>query len=194
MSRRVRPLVAADLASLPDGCRRCPLGDRPTDAGAAWVRGALNRYGFFGLGAFEDDDVLGYLLLAPASHVPRVHPLSGRAAPTSAVLLRAHLAVDDPRDALGRHLTSAAAARLRAVPSVRRLEAMPALDEPTCVTPERAWLAALGFAPTGEGRTMALDLARTVSWRHGVAAVRRRLGALAPSPHIAGPEPSARCR
>lgn len=190
---RVRPLTREDLADLGrmDVCEVCPLDGQTADPDSAWVQAALRRFGFFGLGVVHDGHLMGYAMVSPSSHVPKLHPLAKSARPGSAVLLRAQVLVDDPKQATARHLVSALAGRLVAA-QVPRLEARVGTGEGTCVTPSRAWLEATGFTTSETPRVMVLRLNRTLPWRQLARLLGRRALRLAPTPPFAPPEPSRR--
>src|SRR5687767_3302500 len=77
-SRRLRPMTAADLPTLPSSCARCTFWetslsdlaaspdhvDRP-EMKAEWAEIVTRHWGYCGVMAFADDEPIGHLTLAP---------------------------------------------------------------------------------------------------------------------------------
>ena len=77
-SRRLRPMTAADLPSLPASCARCTFWEAslsdlaaPTDhvdrqaMKAEWAEIVTAHWGYCGVVAFAEDQPIGHLTLAP---------------------------------------------------------------------------------------------------------------------------------
>jgi hypothetical protein len=114
-SRRLRPMTAADLPSLPGSCARCTfwessLADLAAPADhvdrremkAEWAEMVTRHWGYCGVMAFSDDEPIGHLALAPAMYVPRLGAFATTpVGPDAAVVMSAHVAgswCNRPRD------------------------------------------------------------------------------------------------
>src|SRR5215210_7321170 len=84
-SRRLRPMTAADLPTLPEPCVRCTfweasLADPASSADhldrqqakVEWAEAVTQHWGFCGVLALQEDTLIGHLYMAPAQYVPRL--------------------------------------------------------------------------------------------------------------------------
>lgn len=198
---RIRRLGVLDLHRLPTTCPTCPLGadrrpglDVAANGAATWARSAEADWGFCGVGLVQQDRIVGYLLLSPPLHVPRVGPQSGFGLNSDAAVVMSLRVLDEYAGVgLGRHLVQAAAARL-ARTQVRALEVRGAPGTGTCAVPLVGFLEAVGFTvidPHPLHPRLRLELSRTVSWVPDLRpAVDRMLGWVRPLP----PQPSGRAQ
>jgi GNAT superfamily N-acetyltransferase len=145
MARRYRPLTAADLAALPEPCARCTfweasLADLATSSderGAStkqdWAEAVTRHWGYCGVAAYNDTELIGHLTLAPAMFVPRLGAFATTpVSPDAAVLMSVFVAEEHRRHGIGRHLVQSAAA-LVARRDIRALEAVGThQDGPAC--------------------------------------------------------------
>ena len=82
-SRRLRPMTAADLASMPEPCAGCAfwestLSDLAAPADhtdrrvikADWAEAVTQRWGYCGVVACAEDEPIGFLTMAPAMRSP----------------------------------------------------------------------------------------------------------------------------
>lgn len=191
-TRTTRTMRGFDLRHLPDTCLTCPMEGKTVDPDAAWVQAALRRYGFFGIGVWDDDALIAYALIAPTSHVPRAHPLSRHAGPAHAVLIRTDVVGDSKGDGCARHLMTTLLGRLASIPAVTAVEASGFDGRGTCVTPSLSWLTSVGFRPhgasTAPGHPMILELSRTVRLRRRLAGAPARVRGAVP---VLGKPPAA---
>lgn len=183
--RRYRPLTAADVAALPP-CPRCGAPGVPADA--PWVRGAMRAFGCCGLGAWDDDVLVGHLLVTTTLHLPPGFPPQ---LPDRGTAVIVGLRIDEPhrRAGMGRGLVQATASRL----SIRHLDAV-SLPRGCCQHPPEEWLAATGFRPlrrVGAATTWRLDVGSLLRWRLLPSAWERLVG-LVPRPVVGPPEPAGR--
>lgn len=174
----VRPLTSSDLL---------PLLAGSIDPGLlpmTWAEAALDEWGFCGVGCVSDGLLTGYLLVAPALHVPRPHPLAACANADAAALL----AVVD--DGCGRRLVQSLAARLVGHRTITAIDAA-ASELGTALAPSYTWLDEVGFHPLDQDpNRYRLELAGTRSWLPDVAPLLDRLrGIIRPVPP---PEPVGR--
>jgi GNAT superfamily N-acetyltransferase len=210
-SRRIRPLTAADLALLPDPCTRCTfwessLGDLATSSDHTdreqtkrdWAAAVTARWGYCGVMAVSDKEVIGFLTMAPAGFVPRLGAFAST--PTSqdaAVVMSVRVVEEFQHKGIGRQLVQAAAG-LAARRDIRALEAVGTYrDGPSCMLPA-SWLQAVGFAvvrPHLVTPRLRMDLQTTLRWKPDLGAAWQRLAGLVPQsapPEPAGFEPAQR--
>lgn len=203
-SRRLRPMTAADTAELPGLCATCTFWEaglsdlaipsNHRDGGVAkseWAEGVTDHWGYCGVVASQNDIVIGYLIMAPASYVPRLAAFPAPISPHSAVVMSALVIEEHRGHGIGRQLMQSAAG-LVARRDIRALEAVGTYhDGPSCMLPV-GWLEAIGFAVTRAHPTtprLRMDLASTVRWRPDLGAAWHRLTGLVAQPHP--PEPAA---
>jgi GNAT superfamily N-acetyltransferase len=203
-TRRLRPMTAADLDLLPDPCGRCAFwetsvadlvapADHPDRAArkAEWARAVTDHWGYCGVLAVHDEQVIGFLTLAPASQVRRLPAFS--TTPVSAdvaVLLSAQVAEAWRGKGIGRQLVTTAAG-LVARRDIRALEAVGTRrDGPSCMMPV-GWLEAVGFGVVREHPVtprLRMDLQTAQRWPGLGAAWNRLTGLVSPS---ASPQPAS---
>jgi GNAT superfamily N-acetyltransferase len=193
-SRRIRPMTAADLALVPEACARCTFWDTslaelasPADhvdresKKAERAKAVTGRWGYCGVIAIAEDELLGFLTLAPPGYVPRVgafatSPISADAA----MVTSAYVAPEHRSHGLGRQLVQSAAG-LVARRDIRALEALGTYHEgPSCMI-SAGWLEAVGFEvirPHPVTPRMRMDLQSTVRWRPDLGAAWSRLTGL----------------
>lgn len=208
MGRRLRPMTAADLDLLPDPCARCAFAetsvadlvapaehpDRATRR-AEWAQEVTDRWGYCGVLAVHDDEVVGFLTLAPANLVRRLPVFSSSTpvGPDVAVLLSAQVSEAWRGKGLGRQLVSTAAG-LVARRDLRALEAVGTRREgPSCLVPA-GWLESVGFEVVREHPViprLRMDLQTTQRWP-GFGAAWSRLTGLVTPPTV--PQPTAYAR
>ncbi len=172
-----RRLTPADLAGLPAAGHEALLGH------PSWARAAMDAWGLCGVGDVGDHGVTAYLLVCPALHVPRDHPLALGANADAAALLAAS------PDAAPR-LVQGLAARLVGHRTITAVDA--AVGTPgTVLAPSPEWLARCGFHPLASDPCRhRLDLTATRSWLPDLGDWVRRLSDLVqPTPP---PEPAGR--
>ena len=203
MARRFRPMTAADLAALPEPCSRCTFweaglvdlatsSDQHADAAKLeWAESVTRHWGYCGVAAYNDNELVGHLTLAPASHVRRLGAFATTpVGPDAAVLMSVHVVEEHRGHGIGRHLVQSAAG-LVARRDIRALEAVGTYREgPSCMLPA-AWLQAVGFAvvrPHPVTPRLRMDLQTTQRWRPDLGAAWSRLTGLVTQP--AAPEPA----
>ena len=197
MGRRLRPMTAADLDLLPDPCGECAFWEAsvadlaaPADhrdraaRKAEWAREVTAHWGYCGVLAVQDDEVLGFLTLAPARLVPRLPAFSTTPVGADvAVLLSAQVTETWRGRGIGRQLVSTAAG-LVARRDLRALEAVGTRREgPSCMMPV-GWLETVGFGVVREHPItprLRMDLHATQRWP-GLGAAWSRLTGLVASP------------
>jgi len=196
MGRRLRPMTAADLELLPEPCGGCafwetsvadlaaPL-DHPDRAArkAEWAQEVTDHWGYCGVLAVQDDEVLGFLTLAPARLVRRLPALpTTRVSADVAVLLSAQVTEAWRGKGIGRQLVSTAAG-LVARRDIRALEAVGTRrDGPSCMMPVD-WLETVGFGVVREHPVtprLRMDLHATQRWTGFGAAWNRLTGLVVP--------------
>jgi GNAT superfamily N-acetyltransferase len=203
MGRRLRPMTAADLDLLPEPCGRCAFweasvadlaaaSDHPDRAArkAEWAREVTDHWGYCGVLAAHDEDILGFLTLAPARLVRRLPAFSTTpGAADVAVLLSAQVTEAWRGKGIGRQLVTTAAG-LVARRDIRALEAVGTRREgPSCLMPV-GWLESVGFEVVREHPVtprLRMDLQNTQRWPGLGAAWNRLTGLVAP----AAPQPAS---
>lgn len=203
MARRFRPMTATDLVALADPCAGCTfweagLADLATSSDhgrtatkAEWAEAVTRHWGYCGVIATNDTEVIGHLTMAPAMHVPRLAAFATTpVSPDAAVLMSVRVAEEHQGHGVGRHLVQTAAA-LVARRDIRALEAVGTYhDGPSCMLPAR-WLEAVGFTvvrPHLVTPRLRMDLQTTARWRPGFGAAWSRLTGLVGQP--VSPEPA----
>lgn len=203
MARRFRPMTAADLAAIAEPCARCTFweagladlatsSDREgTETKQQWAEAVTRHWGYCGVVAYNDDELVGHLTMAPAMHVPRLGAFATTpVSPDAAVVMTVRVAEEHRGHGVGRHLVQTAAA-LVARRDIRALEAVGTYhDGPSCMLPT-AWLESVGFAvvrPHPVTPRLRMDLQATQRWRPGLGAAWSRLTGLVTQP--AAPEPA----
>jgi GNAT superfamily N-acetyltransferase len=204
MGRRLRPMTAADLDLLPEPCGRCAFwetsvadlaapADHPDRAArkAEWAEEVTAHWGYCGVLAVHDDEVIGFLTLAPARLVRRLPAFSTTPASADvAMLLSAQVTEAWRGKGIGRQLVSTAAG-LVARRDIRALEAVGTRrDGPSCMMPV-GWLETVGFGVVREHPVtprLRMDLHATQRWTGLGAAWNRLTGLVAPP---VAPEPAA---
>lgn len=203
-SRRLRPMTAADLTTLPEPCAQCAFWETslsdlaaPADHAdraarkAEWAEAVTARWGYCGVLAVQDEETVGYLTMAPARYVRRLGAFSTTpVSPDVAVLMAVQVVEPWRGRGLGRQLVQSAAGML-ARRDIRAIEAVGTYHEgPSCMMPA-SWLEAVGFSvvrPHPVSPRLRMDLQSTVRWRPDLGAAWHRLaGLVAP----ATPEPTA---
>ena len=204
MGRRLRPMTAADLDLLPEPCGRCAFwetsvadlaapADHPDRAArkAEWAQEVTDHWGYCGVLAVHDDEVLGFLTLAPARLVRRLPALpTTPVGPDVAVLLSAQVSEAWRGKGLGRQLVTTAAG-LVARRDIRALEAVGTRrDGPSCMMPV-GWLESVGFEIVREHPVtprLRMDLQNTQRWSGLGTAWSRLTGLVAPA---SAPQPAS---
>lgn len=206
-ARRLRPMTAADLARLPEPCAGCAFweasaadlaapADHPDRAArkADWASQVSAHWGYCGVLAVHDEQVVGFLTMAPARFVRRLPAFSTTpVGPDVAVLLSAQVVDAWRGKGVGRQLVSTAAG-LVARRDIRALEAVGTRHEgPSCMMPV-GWLEEVGFSVVREHPVtprLRMDLHTTQRWP-GLGAAWSRLTDLVTPP--AAPQPAAYAR
>lgn len=204
-SRRLRPMIVADIAALPEPCATCTFWEASlSDLAApaehressmiknAWAEAVVDRWGYCGVVAVQDERIIGYLTLAPAVLVPRLGAFATTpVSPDAAVVVSGQVLPAHRGHGLGRQLVQSAAG-LVARRDIRALEAVGSYAPgPSCLLPV-GWLEAVGFTvvrPHPSLPRMRMDLHATVRWRPDLGAAWHRLTDLVVQP--APPEPAA---
>ena len=201
-ARRLRPMTAADLDLLPDPCGRCVFwetsvadlaapAEHPDRAArkAEWAQQVTDHWGYCGVLAVHEDEVIGFLTLAPARFVRRLPAFASTAVSADvAVLLSAQVVEGWRGKGIGRQLVTTAAG-LVTRRDIRALEAVGTRhDGPSCMMPV-TWLEAVGFAVVREHPVtprLRMDLQATQRWP-GLGAAWNRLTGLVTAPVAAQP-------
>ena len=203
MARRFRPMTATDVLELAEPCRGCAFWEsslsdlasspdhRRVETKADWAAAVTDHWGYCGVVAYNDHELIGHLMMAPATHVPRLAAFgSAPMSPDAAVLMSVRVAEEQRGHGVGRHLVQTAAA-LVARRDIRALEAVGTHhDGPSCMLPA-AWLQSVGFAvvrPHPTTPRLRMDLQTTVRWKPDLSAAWSRLTGLVTQPAL--PEPA----
>lgn len=203
MARRFRPMTADDLAAIPEPCRSCTFWEaslsdlatsadrRRTGTKADWAEAVTAHWGYCGVAAYNDNELIGHLAMAPAMHVPRLGAFATTpVSPDAAVLMSVQVAEEHRGHGVGRHLVQTAAA-LVARRDIRALEAVGTYhDGPSCMLPA-GWLQSVGFAvvrPHPVTPRLRMDLQTTLRWKPDLGAAWSRLTGLVTQPAL--PEPA----
>jgi GNAT superfamily N-acetyltransferase len=223
--RRLDRLTLDNLCDLPVGCRSCAFWEldpvrrqRAEDAGEvacekeAWVSRVLLDWGSCGRVAYVDDDPAGYVLFAPAVHVPGADAFATAPVSEDAVLLVTAMVFPEyAGQGLGRVLMQTVVKDLVKRGDIRALEAFGDARAPD----KRAWARSAGASGVGYGGCvlpadyllrvgfktqrahprhprMRLELRTALSWRDEVeSALEKLLGAVRPARRPAA-EPAPR--
>jgi len=204
-ARRIRPLTAADIPQLPDPCARCTfweasLSDLATSsdhqdraqAKVEWAEAVTARWGYCGVMAVNDGEIIGFLTMAPAMYVPRLGAFATTpVSQDAAVVMSVRVVEEFQRKGIGRQLVQTAAG-LVARRDIRALEAVGTYREgPSCMVPV-SWLLSVGFGvvrPHPTTPRLRMDLQTTVRWKPDLGAAWQRLTGLVPQG--VPPEPAA---
>lgn len=204
-SRRLRPMTTTDISALPGPCATCTFWEAslsdlaaPVDhrdrvvAKAEWAEVVTRHWGYCGVVATQDNEIVGYLTMAPAMYVPRLGAFATTpVGPDAAVLMSGQVIPEHRGRGIGRQLVQAAAG-LVARRDIRALEAVGTYHEgPSCMLPV-PWLETVGFAVVRAHPStprLRMDLQTTVRWRPDLGAAWQRLTGLVAQP--APPEPAA---
>lgn len=203
-SRRLHPMSVADLGRLPEPCGLCVLGepgrsDHATPADRAdrrarateWARAVTDHWGCCGVIAVANDEIIGYLTMAPSDSGRRLGPYVGRSvSPDVAVLLTVQVVTAWQGKGVGRQLVHTAAGLLTRR-DLRVVEAVGTHQQgPSCMMPV-PWLEAVGFTVVRAHPVtprLQMDLQNTVRWRADLGAAWHRLTDLVTP---AAPEPAS---
>jgi GNAT superfamily N-acetyltransferase len=204
-SRRIRPLTATEIPRLPDPCATCTfwessLSDLATspdhrdrsETKLEWAQAVTARWGFCGVMAVNDGNVVGFLTMAPAAIVPRLGAFATTPVSQDAVVVMSVHVVEEFRGkGIGRQLVQSAAA-LVARRDIRALEAVGTYrDGPSCMLPA-PWLQSVGFDVVRQHPLtprLRMDLHTTLRWMPDISAAWQRLAGLVPQ--RVPPEPAA---
>jgi GNAT superfamily N-acetyltransferase len=212
VSRRTAPLTVDRLADLPSRCRDCLFWELdpvrrhrvPREDAAeekeGWVSEVLRDWGSCGRVALVDDQVVGYVIYAPAAYVPGID--SFPTAPVSADAVVMTTVYVDPahaRGGIGRLLIQGMARDLIKRGDIRAVEAFADTRgiRGRCVVSAEFCLR-VGFKTQRAHSTtprLRMDLRTALTWRDEVEqALERLMGAVRPIVHPApkASRPSAR--
>jgi GNAT superfamily N-acetyltransferase len=203
-SRRLRPLTAADLPKLPDPCARCTfwqsglidlaspdVGRDRAEIKSEWAQAVTERWGYCGVQASDNGNVIGFLTMAPAVLVPRLGAFATTPVSSDAAVLMTVRVQEEYRGlGIGRQLVQSAASLL-VRRDIRAFEAVGTYHEgPSCMLPT-SWLEAVGFSIVRAHPItprLRMDLQSTLRWKPDLGAALSRLTSLVRQP--APPEPN----
>lgn len=202
MARRFRPMTAADLDEVAEPCTGCTFWEaslsdlatssdhRRTEMKHEWAETVTRHWGYCGVVAYDDTELIGHLTMAPAAYVPRLGAFATTpVSPDAAVLTSVRVVEAHRGHGVGRHLVQSAAG-LVARRDIRALEAVGTYhDGPSCMLPA-AWLESVGFAvvrPHPVTPRLRMDLQSTQRWRPDLGAAWSRLTGLVSQPVAAEP-------
>ncbi|MFW6600090.1 GNAT family N-acetyltransferase [Propionibacteriaceae bacterium Y2011] len=180
-------MSATEVAELPPCCNNCP-----SPVGSRWIASASDTWGWCGVRIVEQDEVRGYLLLAPAADPPEDGPYA--TTPVSddvAVVAKVWVDSEFRRVGMGRQLVQGAAALAHRA-GVPALEVIGSYGPGTCTVPAVSWLRRTGFEVTRNHPLhprLRLDLSRTVRWPRFSHAFDRLTHLVRPA---SPPEPAGR--
>jgi len=200
-------MTAADLLALPEPCSRCTfweasLADLATSSDRhgsqtkqEWAEAVTRHWGYCGVAAYNDNELIGHLTMAPAMYVPRLGAFATTpVSPDAAVILSARVVENWRGKGIGRQLVQSAAG-LVVRRDIRALEAVGTYQEgPSCMLPT-GWLEAVGFAivrPHPITPRLRMDLQSSLRWADLGAAWHRLAGLVSSSPPA--PEPASYAR
>ncbi|CUR55054.1 GCN5-related N-acetyltransferase [metagenome] len=212
MTRRTAPLTVDRLAELPSTCRSClfweldpvrrqrvPRGDAAEEK-QGWVSEVLREWGSCGRVALVDDEVVGYVIYAPAHYVPGADTFpTAPAAADAVVMTTLYVAPAHRRGGIGRLLIQGMARDLIERGGIRAVETFADARGHAghCVVSQEFCLR-VGFKTQRAHPTrprMRMDLRSVLTWRDEVEqALERLLGVVRPIVHPApkASRPSAR--
>ncbi len=185
MAARVRALRLEDLDALPDPCRGCvfwqttrgALGGTAHDPAAqdAWWQAVQLEWGVPGRAVWRDDQLIAYVMFAPAPHVQRRRALDPAVSPDAIVLMTMWVHPSHRRGGLARHLLQvvvreAVTTGHDAVEAHGLLAASSSLSPTSCVV-SGAFLERVGFQKKAAATATALyrlETARAVRWTDSV--------------------------
>ena len=197
MSRTAVRLTLDNLDAIPAPCRSCVFWecdpvrrerlDEPAAEKEAWVSEVLREWGSCGRVALVDDQLVGYVIYAPAGFVPGAAGFATAPVSADAVLLTTiHVDPASRGGGVGRMLVRAMARDL-VERNIRAVEAFDRLGraERRCMVPAD-FLSGVGFrtqrAHPATPR-MRMDLRTAVTWKSEVeAALERLVGVVRPAP------------
>ncbi len=203
-SRRFRPMIAADLASMPEPCSGCAFWESsitqisaPADhtdrrvIKSEWAEAVTQRWGYCGVVGCVDDEPIAFLTMAPAMYVPRLGAFASTPVGPDAAVVMSVLVLEEFRGkGFGRQLIQSAAG-LVARRDIRALEAIGSHHRgPSCMLPV-GWLEKVGFQivrPHPITPRLRMDLQTSVRWKSDLSAAWNRLTGLVGQP--ATPEPA----
>ncbi len=212
MSRRTVPLTVDRLADLPGRCRSCLFWELdavrrqrvdPEEAAhekEGWVSQVLREWGSCGRLAVVDDEVVGYVIYAPAPYVPGIDSFpTAPVSPDAVVMTTLYVDPAHVRGGIGRLLVQGMARDLITRGDIRAVEAF----ADTRGVPGRCLVAAefcsrVGFKTQRAHSTsprMRMELRTALTWKDEVEqALERLLGAVRPMvrPAPKASRPSAR--
>ena len=197
MTRTAVRLTLDNLDAIPAPCRSCLFWEcdpvrrerveEPTTEKEAWVSEVLREWGSCGRVALVDDQLVGYVLYAPAGFVPGAAGFATAPVSPDAVLMTT--AYVDPAargGGVGRMLVRAMARDL-VERDLRAVEAFGdrRLGQRTCRVPAD-FLSRVGFRTQRDhpfAPRMRMDLRAAVSWKSEMeAALERLVGVVRPAP------------
>lgn len=212
MTRRTAPLTVDRMVDLPNRCRAClfweldPVRRSRVAARDAveekegWVSQVLREWGSCGRIAVVDDEVVGYVIYAPASFTPGIDSFpTAPVSPDAVVMTTLYVDPAHRRGGIGRLLIQAMARDLIERGGIRAVEVFADTRGVTghCLVPAEFCLR-VGFRTQRAHRTtprLRMDLRTALTWRDEVEqALERLVGVVRPivSPAPKASRPSAR--